>query len=470
MDPAVNTSRSLVKTVMLMAVNPAAISRIKELTPEQKSTLHKIIKNTDNIITNYQEGRDLELDRNLVSISQVFTKEPEVSHLVFPKSDIEEALFNSKAAYREHIDLDFQSLLPPEVFKDTIVSNLQNLPDNIKKLVNQLMWAHFDLLQNENGSIDPFLKAHQALTVQLKNSNIDSEQIKCLEFLLEFVHKEHINLTPEQVVNKILEKEKNRLAMQKKPVTPIERLLFIEKSEAEWEKDKQLYLKIENWLRENKNQLPSWEVAGGLNFNMSRKEMKEAITQKFQVLAREGKLIEEEVFNATQKREEFFPPPERRMTDLSRLWGSEFLRSQLPTQSAFSSPQNFLIVNKGATDVEVKVYSGGPYLALSRVDNGYLVAEKIQGSPCAQQHITAEELKKPVCYVDFTANDNILRDSKGTSWIVDTEYKSFAPPELSSGALIVQTYLQERFKILGQTDYKSDYLSFKIPLSSIMNF
>lgn len=463
MEPS---SRALIKTVIFSALNTASTSRIKELSPEQKSILSKIILNTDNITTHYQEGKDVNLDQHLLSISQALMKDMEISHLVFPKSDIE-SLFNPEAAYRERTNLNFKFLLPSEIFKDSFVFVLENLPDNTKNLVNQVLWAHFDLLQNENASRDAFLKAHQALTTHLKKSKLDSEQIKCLEFLLEFTYKEHVNLTPEQVVNKILEEDKNRLAMQKKPDTPMEVLFFIEKSEVEWEKDKQLYLEIENWLRDNKNQLPSWAVSGGLNFSMSRKEMKEAITQKFQALANEGKLIEEDTFNTTHKREDFFPPPERRITDLTRLWGSEFLKSQLPSESTFSTPQNVLIIDKGATDVEVKVYSGGPYLALSTAENGYILAEKIQGSPCAKQCITAEELKKPVYYVDFTENDNILRDSKGIAWIVDTEYKSFAPPELSSGALIVQNYLKKRFKILGQTDYRSEYLSFKIPLSSI---
>lgn len=458
MEPKINLSQpSLIKTVISKAVRSDSI---KQLTPEQQSLLLRIIQNTDRFITDYQEGKDLELDRHLLSIAQFIGKESGISH----ETDLTAALQNPEMACRKQIILDFQSLLPSEIFNESIIANLEKLPDNTKQLISQLLWAHFDLLHSKNTSYVPFLEAHGTLTKQIENLKIDTEQIKCLKFLLDFVYKEHLNLSPEQVVDKILEKEKcdYQMRTQVQKQEPIELLFSIEISEAEWEEKKQLYLKIENWVRENKGQVPAWEVSGPLNFSMTREEMKESITKKLKGLIEEGKLMEEHPFNSTHDRNTFFPSPERKCTDLTRLWGSEFLKSQLTDSTTFRTPQNFLIINNGAVDIELRVWSAGPYLSLSSIDNGYIIAEKIEGSPCARDYITALELKKPL-YVDFTGIDNILRDDKGKAWVVDTEQKSFAPPELSGGAFIVQEYLKKRFKIFVEPDYQSHYLSFKIP-------
>lgn len=225
--------------------------------------------------------------------------------------------------------------------------------------------------------------------------------------------------------------------------------------ETDWETKKLHYLEIEKSIRENRDEIASsssWQVAGPLNYGMSLLQMKEAITNKFKEMAVLGNLMTESHLNKNYDVQTFFKPK----VNLTRIWGAEFLRSNLRGLKTLNAVEHFLIVEDSATEIEVEV-SFNTHPSLLSVKKAYVLSKKIDGRECAKESQPLE-LKK-LRFQDFSDPGNIICDSNGMRWVVDTEMKSFEPPKLKE-----QKYFTMRFQVLTGKSLGSTQ-TFKIPLS-----
>lgn len=196
---------------------------------------------------------------------------------------------------------------------------------------------------------------------------------------------------------------------------------------------------------------------------MSPEQMKDAITKKFKEMASSGKLMSEEQLTKKHNREFFYPTTERGGNNLTRIWGAEFLKSNLKDDKTLDSAEHFLIVVESASEIEVQVWLGEyPYLSI--VKNAHILSKKIEGSSSAWDYRYSSKLYE-LQYRDFKDSGNIIRDSEGVGWVVDTELKSFDYPKLGETSCFVQNYLKKRFKVLAGGN--SLYQTFKISVEDL---
>ena len=271
---------------------------------------------------------------------------------------------------------------------------------------------------------------------------------------------------PEEVVRRILqieicEYENEMLESESDPFLAE----LLKKEDSEWEKQEKLYLKIEKWIRENSDKIPTWEVTGPLHYGMSLNKMKEVIKQKFRDMASSGHLMVQKSLDETHDRTNFYPTLGRGGNNMTRIWGAEFLKSNLLDDTTLRAADHFLIVDDEASEIEVEVWhEAQPHLYI--VNNAHILSKKIEGDPQAGDYRFSNTLDK-LGYRDFKNHGNIIRDSNGIGWIVDTELNSFDAPHLTRSACLIQNYLKKRFEILCGENYNGLYQTFKISVSEL---
>lgn len=259
----------------------------------------------------------------------------------------------------------------------------------------------------------------------------------------------HSDLLTEELVDKILQYEKDEnqkqlLAEQH----PFFKSLLV-KDESHWESQKKIYLAAEKWIRTHK--IPSWEVAGPLNYGMSLDQMKETITQKFKEMIASGNLMTEQSFYKKHTRESFCLTSDEKANNLTRIWGAEFLRSNLLDDPTLNVTEHILIIDDNAQEIEVQV-DHLVYPHLSSVNNGYIVSRKIEGIESAEEYRSSNKLSE-LLFWDFADSGNIIRDADNIGWIVDTEAHSFNYPTLDHTSNLAREYLKKRFIFLAGDAY-----------------
>lgn len=275
------------------------------------------------------------------------------------------------------------------------------------------------------------------------------------EQLANFSFQQCSNLPkPEVIVEKIIQDEKEN---EEKEIAELANSRFSLKKldDSYWQKQKESYLNIEEYIRENLHESPSWDVAGPLHYGMTLEEMKNAILRKFQQMSSSGSLLTEVSFSKNFKHENFFRLRGRGSKDLTRIWGSEFLRANLGKKNTdLNAAEHFLILDQSTNEIEVEVVPCDGYPCLSGVKNAYILSRKIEGLAKAHLYRSSPELDE-LGYRDFSDSGNIIRDSNDIGWVVDTELKSFDLPKLSFKARSIREYLPKRFKVLASQDYRS---------------
>lgn len=265
---------------------------------------------------------------------------------------------------------------------------------------------------------------------------------------------------PEEVVKKILQKEKceyEKEMLESESDSPLLK-------DSYWQDQEGSYLEIEKWVRENSDKIPSWQVAGPLNYGMSHEQMKDVITKKFKEMAFSGNLMTNEQLTLNHNREIFYPTTGRGGNNLTRIWGAEFLKSNLIDDKTLNAAEHFLIVDDSASEIEVQVWHNEyPYVSI--VNNAHILSQKIEGVRKAGEYRSSEKLDE-LRYRDFNDPGNIICDSKGKGWVVDTEWKSFDSPKLNDRSYRIQNYLKKRFEVLSGENY-SCLQTFKISVSEI---
>jgi hypothetical protein len=268
----------------------------------------------------------------------------------------------------------------------------------------------------------------------------------------------------EEIVNKILEQEKNEYQkemLELESESPFDE--FLKKEDSYWQDKEKLYLKIEKWVRENSDKISSWQVAGPLNYGMSLEQMKDVITKKFKKMVFSGNLMTDEQLSKNHNREIFYPTTGRGGNNLTRIWGAEFLKSNLIDDETLKAAEHFLIVEDSASEIEVQVWHGEyPYVSI--VSHAHILSQKIEGVGKAWEYRFSGKLDE-LRYRDFKDPGNIICDSKGRGWVVDTEMKSFDFPKLNRSAHLVQDYLKKRFKVLSGEENSGLYHTFKISVA-----
>jgi len=237
------------------------------------------------------------------------------------------------------------------------------------------------------------------------------------------------------------------------------------KKDSEWEKEKQRYFKFEKYIRENQDEIPSWQIAGPLNYSMSLEQMKDVVTKKFKEMVSSGNLMTEKQLTKNHNRETFYPTTGRGGSNLTRIWGAEYLKSNLVDDTTLAVAEHFLIVDDSASEIEVEVWHGDGYPYVSVVNNAYVLSQKIEGERKAWEYRYSIKLDE-LGYVDFKDRGNIICDSKGKGWIVDTELMSFVPPNVK-GVSSLQDYLKKRFKVLAGKEYSPACQIFKISIADL---
>jgi hypothetical protein len=267
-----------------------------------------------------------------------------------------------------------------------------------------------------------------------------------------------------EIVKSILESEK--LEYQRKMDSGGSlRARFSKKDDSYWQDKEELYLEIEELIRENSDAIPSWQIAGPLNYSMSLEQMKDAITRKFKELVLSGNLMTEEQLTKEHNRENFYPTTGRGGDNLTRIWGAEYLKSNLMDNTTLNATEHFLIVEDSASEIDVQVWHG-EYPCVTTVNNAHILSKKIEGVGQAWEYRyspTLDELK----YRDFKDPGNIIRDPNGTGWVVDTEMKSFDSPNLDNNSHQIQDYLKRRFKVLAGKEYLCTHQTFKISVNDL---
>ncbi len=262
----------------------------------------------------------------------------------------------------------------------------------------------------------------------------------------------HKPLTSAEIIEKLLEK-KSREETQA-PKLPGE-----EKSKFDsLNLFRELYPKYEAKLEEAKRLL-THEGAGGLNFVMNLDEMRKTIQERFRKMYKNGKILTHKKMDANKWHEVG--------DDLTRIWGADYLakRFEQDNRSNMKVPE-YIIVIDNPNIVQVKLGFTDSCYPLSKILNGRIYAQKIEGKPVGRtQDLVGYG------YSDYSDPGNILQTKNDDYYVVDTELKSFfykvgsysaAFKNVLGGYGIYCEYFKNRFKLVNNIDSTAKIIQFSI--------
>jgi len=270
-----------------------------------------------------------------------------------------------------------------------------------------------------------------------------------------------IQQSPEQLVDQIIafDKKKHEKEVEEGLQT------YYTMTEDDWVDRKTTYLEIENLVRSHFDQIPVWEPDGSLHYGMTLEKMKEVVGNKLKEMANSGQLILKSSLHSRHD-----PATLHYVTgsdNLTRIWGANFLKDRLKNKEDIDAAMHFLVVDDESKSLSIEVgHNNNLTPTLKIVKNAFIVSQKILGTPCAvtKRYYLAKELDE-VRYRDFKDPGNVIEDSEGKKWIVDTETKSFDSPTDVDNEL--RRYLKKRFRILTGEEYKEFSQSFSFSLAEL---
>lgn len=211
--------------------------------------------------------------------------------------------------------------------------------------------------------------------------------------------------------------------------------------EAEYAK---LARKYENKLKKHpeiKNQFPRYQIAGNTSYFMTLEELKNHISIWLKHMRQQHQLITRAEF-AKMNQSQWYP----KTSNLTRIFGAEYLKNMLRDPSI--RVPKYLIVVDNMQDIRIEIKWDFCFPIIKNI-NGELYAEHIIGTGVAGKKLIGYG------YTDYSAPENILMDSHGIYYVVDTEYKSFydGEPEMP----VFKNYLDQfdinQSRIKGSTPY-----------------
>lgn len=186
---------------------------------------------------------------------------------------------------------------------------------------------------------------------------------------------------------------------------------------------------------------------GGINYAMTLDKMKLITEKKFNTLKKQGLIISEKEFEKIK--DQYFT--EHHHNDLSRIWGSEYLKDKINKSKELNGKYDtpsYIIVTGDPNKIKVKLWFDVRFPVIGFIKNATIYFKKITGEPVGCD----DEVKKDIgegtvidyhdlCSGGITAsnwrqNYNVLQESTGKRYIVDTEFSSFSvtirPQELNT--------------------------------------
>ncbi len=295
---------------------------------------------------------------------------------------------------------------------------------------------------------------------------------------VEEVAQRIIDLKKQQRLSKIAELEEKLQNQEIAGSDEEESIFFVEdettpsyleklkKEEPDWEKDKQSYIQMETWVRNHPKELPSWRIGNnpnsmdmsqGIHLGKSVEEIRSIVVELFRNFVLDSQLMTEADFwNAPDSTDYVVLSNILSGADLTHLFGAKVLTSYLKDHDKLQVAEKRLVIEKGATHINATLTSIG-VLKLESISNGFVAGRKIVGTANAKGY---ERTFQPIGYQGY--NTSILRDEKGTDWVVDTGRGHFSTQTIFPDLKLAE-YMQNRFKVLGG----ERNLTIQIPLSEI---
>lgn len=216
-------------------------------------------------------------------------------------------------------------------------------------------------------------------------------------------------------------------------------------------------------LFQSKDFVPLLSVWGGINYGMTIEKMKDKIKETFTTLKNNNLIITQDAFQQIKDQYYIRSCPN---TDLTRIWGSNFLRSKInesePLREIFEVPE-YVIVLKDLDKVSVKIgFYNNVVPTVSELINSAIYFKKINGEQAASWAPRCEDLYNLTGFYDFSDPGNIIFDQKNKKYfIVDTEFKSFQLP-FNGNPLYKQLMTDNECITLEYAYYKFRYLNNQI--------
>ena len=217
------------------------------------------------------------------------------------------------------------------------------------------------------------------------------------------------------------------------------------------------YKRLEDNLTGFKNFLESYHLVtlfGGINYAMTLDEMKKKIKAKFS----EMKIISKDEFKKIEKI--YFT--EKPDTDITRIWGGEYLKSKINEseylQEKYDVPKYVIVADDDPDHIKVKFDFGIEMFPMAIVlENATIYFVKIVGVPAGLSSTVKFDLS-PIGFDDFSDPGNIIRE-KNTNmyYVVDTEFKSFKWDIKSEKIRNMLEYTRKRFLYLNNNIYNYIY-------------
>ncbi len=220
------------------------------------------------------------------------------------------------------------------------------------------------------------------------------------------------------------------------------------------------YKRLENNLTGFKNFLKRYSLVtlfGGINYAMTLDEMEKKIKAKFSEMKKNGLIMSKDEFKKIEKI--YFT--EKPDTDLTRIWGGEYLKSKINEseylQGKYDVPK-YVIVADDKNRIKVKFDFGIEMFPMAiTLENATIYFVKIVGVPAGLSSTVKADLS-PIGFNDFSDPGNIIRE-KNTNmyYVVDTEFKSFKWDIKSEKIRNMLGYTRKRFLYLNNDIFNYIY-------------
>lgn len=213
----------------------------------------------------------------------------------------------------------------------------------------------------------------------------------------------------------------------------------------------------------NKNPLPFFEGAGGINWSMNCDTIRNHTTELFKTLCNKGLLLSKDEFNKKFKKDSELNHMiiykniidstkwiQMRDTKLTRVWGSQYVNSIATKNKLNVLAPKHLVIHENDISVKIdwsfdirRIQNRGcdiscppMYPIVSEINKGMILAEYIEGESLGNNVLIYEpKICSVIGYYDFDSTNRNIVKYKNSYWILDCEAFSFVQhhPELQYG-------------------------------------
>ena len=168
---------------------------------------------------------------------------------------------------------------------------------------------------------------------------------------------------------------------------------------------------------------------GGIHYGMSLEEMQQSVNALFGAMHAEGKIISRAHFE-TIKEQYYTESSRRAQKDLSRLWGSLYLKDAINKsdylREKYEVP-DYLIVSDGQI-IEVELIFHPLWPIIWHIKNASLYFKRVKGVFSNNRIMHKNDIGRAsgIGFRDLLGRGNVIHDLNADKYyVVDTEFKSF---------------------------------------------